>query len=57
MAAFREALGGGLGPRQRAMLALAVSFFSWRTLARDAGLAPDAAADAMVRAVCDQPPD
>jgi hypothetical protein len=39
------------------MLALAVSFFSWRTLARDAGLAPDAAADAMVRAVCDQPPD
>jgi hypothetical protein len=57
MAAFREALGGDLGPRQRAMLALAVSFFTWRTLARDAGLAPDAAVDAMVRAVCDQPPD
>jgi AcrR family transcriptional regulator len=54
MAAFHEVLGGGLGPRQRAMLALAVSFFTWRTLARDAGLAPDAAVEAMVRAVCDQ---
>jgi AcrR family transcriptional regulator len=57
MAAFHEVLGGGLGPRQRAMLALALSFFTWRTLARDAGLASDAAVDAMVRAVCDQPPE
>jgi AcrR family transcriptional regulator len=55
IAAFHEVLGGGLEPRQRAMLALALSFFSWRTLARDSGLAQEAAVDAMVRAVCEQP--
>jgi AcrR family transcriptional regulator len=55
IAAFHEVLGAGLGARQRAMLALALSFFTWRTLTRDAGLAPDAVVDAMVRSVCDQP--
>jgi AcrR family transcriptional regulator len=57
MAAYHEVLGGGLGPRQRAMLGLALSFFTWRTLVRDGGLAQDAAVDAMARAVCDQPAD
>lgn len=52
MAAYREVLG--VGPRQRAMLELALSFFTWRTLVRDGGLPQDAAVDAMVRAVCDQ---
>lgn len=54
MAAYREVLGAGLGPRQRAMLELALSFFTWRTLMRDGALAQDAAVDAMVRAVCNQ---
>ena len=57
MAAYREVLGAALGARQRAMLELALSFFTWRTLARDGRLAQDAAVDAMVRAVCDQPAD
>jgi len=57
MAAYHAVLGAGFGATQRAMLSLALSFFTWRTLVRDGGLAPDAAVDAMVRAVCDQPPD
>jgi len=55
MAAYHEVLGDELEPRQRAMLGLALSFFTWRTLARDGGLAQEAAVDAMARAVCDQP--
>ena len=55
MAAFREALGAGLGAGQTAMLGLALSFFTWRTLVRDGGLAPEAAVDAMIRAICEQP--
>jgi AcrR family transcriptional regulator len=54
MAGFHAVLGDGLGPRQRAMLGLALSFFTWRTLVRDNALVPDAAADAMVRAVGEQ---
>jgi AcrR family transcriptional regulator len=57
MAAYREVLGAALEARQRAVLELALSFFTWRTLVHDGGLALDAAADAMVRAVCDQPQD
>jgi hypothetical protein len=55
MAAYQAVLGADLGPRQRGVLGLALSFFSWRTLVRDGGLAPDAAVDAMVRAVGEQP--
>ena len=51
MGAYAEVLGAGLDARQRAMLRLAMSFFTWRTLARDAGLGQDAAVDAMVRAI------
>jgi AcrR family transcriptional regulator len=51
MAAYREVLGAKLTARQRAVLALALSFFTWRTLVRDGGLKPAAAADAMVQAV------
>jgi hypothetical protein len=39
------------------VLGLALSFFTWRTLARDSGLTQDAAVDAMVRGICDQPRD
>lgn len=49
--AYREVLGDGLGEGQRAMLQLALSFYSWRTLARDGGLDAGEAAGAMARAV------
>jgi AcrR family transcriptional regulator len=49
-AAYRAVLGAKLNARQRAMLQLGVSFFTWRTL-RDAGLKPAAAIDAMVQAI------
>ena len=48
-AAYSEVLGEGLDEAGRALLQLALSFFTWRTL-RDQGLAPDAAAEMMARA-------
>jgi AcrR family transcriptional regulator len=51
MAAYNDVLGAGLSPAQRAMLRLALSYFTWRTLVREAGLPPDAAIEAMTRAV------
>jgi AcrR family transcriptional regulator len=50
-AAYHEVLGEGLNARQHAMLGLALSYYTWRTLTRDSGLAQEAAVDAMVRAV------
>jgi AcrR family transcriptional regulator len=51
MAAWREVLGAKLGAKQRAVLGLALSFFTWRTLVREGGLKPRAAVEAMVQAV------
>lgn len=51
LASFREALGAGLGARQRAMLGLALNFFTWRTLTRDGGLIQGAAVTAMANAI------
>lgn len=51
MAACREVLGTGLDDRQRALLGLALTFFTWRTLVRDGGLDRDAAVATMVRAI------
>ncbi len=51
MAAYKEVLGAKLTARQEKMLLLALSFFTWRTLARDAGLKPAAAAKAMAHAI------
>jgi AcrR family transcriptional regulator len=48
--AYHEFLGATLTGRQQAMVALALSFFTWRTL-RDAGLQPAAAVDAMVQSI------
>jgi AcrR family transcriptional regulator len=48
---WHEVLGAGLNGRQRAMLHLALSFHSWRSLTREAGLKPAAAVDAMVAAI------
>ncbi|HXF54837.1 MAG TPA: helix-turn-helix domain-containing protein [Hyphomicrobiaceae bacterium] len=51
MAAYREVLGEPLNARQRAMLEVAFSYFTWRTLTRHAGLKRSAAVAAMVAAV------
>ena len=51
MAAWHETLGEQLSAAQQPILALALSFFTWRSLTRDAGLQQDAAAAAMVKAV------
>ena len=51
MAAYHEVLGRKLGAKQRAVLGLALSFFTWRTLVRESGLKQGAAVDAMVQAI------
>ena len=51
MAAYHEVLGAGLNAKQRAVLAVALSFFTWRTLARESGLKQAAAVSAMAQAV------
>jgi AcrR family transcriptional regulator len=51
MAAYADVLGAKLTPKQRAVLGLALSFFSWRSLVRDGGLEQRAAVDAMVDAI------
>lgn len=51
MKAYQEALGEKLSPRQRVVLQLALSFFTWRTLVREGGLGPPAAVGAMVQAI------
>jgi AcrR family transcriptional regulator len=51
VAAWHEVLGARLAARPRAMLALALSFHTWRTLVRDGGLKPGAAVKAMVQAI------
>jgi AcrR family transcriptional regulator len=51
MAAYRETLGERLNANQRAMLGLALSYYTWRTLARESGLSQEGAVDAMVRSV------
>ncbi len=51
MAAYWEVLGAKLSAKQCAVLRLALSFFTWRTLAQEGGLKRAAAVDAMVQAV------
>lgn len=51
MAAWHEVLGAKLSAKQRPLLAVALSFHTWRTLTRDAGLKQAAAVAAMVNAV------
>jgi AcrR family transcriptional regulator len=50
-ASYEEVLGAGRNEGQHIMLRLALSFFTWRTLARDNGLPPEAAAERMAGAV------
>jgi AcrR family transcriptional regulator len=51
VAAWHEVLGLKIGARQRAMLALALSFHTWQTLTGEGGLKPGAAVKAMVQAI------
>jgi hypothetical protein len=51
MAGYHEVLGVGLNAKQRAMLGLALSFFTWRTLAREGGLKQAAVVVAMAQAI------
>ena len=55
MAAYRKVLGEKLSLKQHAVLRLALSFFTWRTLLSEGGLEQGAAVEAMVQAIgCDQ---
>jgi AcrR family transcriptional regulator len=49
--AFYDVLGTRLNTRQRALLQVALSFFTWRTLTRDAGLKQAAAVRTMAGAI------
>jgi AcrR family transcriptional regulator len=51
MMSYRQVLGAGLNRQQRALLELALSFSTWRTLARDAGLKSANAVKTMVQAI------
>ncbi|WP_291849280.1 TetR/AcrR family transcriptional regulator [Bradyrhizobium sp.] len=48
---WHEVLGANLDAKQRAMLQLALSFHTWRTLVQEAGLKEAAAVNAMVQAI------
>ena len=50
-AAYHDVLGAKLNAKQRALLQLALSFFTWRSLVRDSGLSRAAAVAAMVAAI------
>jgi AcrR family transcriptional regulator len=52
MAAYEQVLGAKLGTRQRAVLHLALSYYTWRSLVRESGLKLNAAVDTMVQAIC-----
>ena len=51
MKAYHEVLGAKLNAAQRAMLHLALSFFTWRSLVRESGMKQTAAVAAMVYAI------
>ena len=51
MHAYHDVLGARLSAKQRAVLGLALSFYTWRTLTREGGLKQVAAVKAMVQAI------
>ncbi len=51
MTAYEEVLGKTLNAAQRAVMRVALSFFTWRTLTRESGLKQSAAVAAMVQAI------
>ena len=50
-AAYNDILGAELNAKQRAMLHVALSYFTWRALVRESGLSTDIAVAAMVQAI------
>ncbi|HMN87999.1 MAG TPA: TetR/AcrR family transcriptional regulator [Bauldia sp.] len=48
---YREVLGAGLGSDAVRLLEVALSFYTWRSLVAEGGLAGEAAADLMARAI------
>ncbi len=51
MAACGEVLGAKMGAKQRAVLKLALNFFTWRTLVTEGGLKTTSAVEVMVQAI------
>jgi hypothetical protein len=51
LGAVHASLAAGLTEQQRATLVLALSFYTWRTLVREAGLGPAGAVELMTRSV------
>jgi AcrR family transcriptional regulator len=51
MASYKEVLGGTLGAKGQAALLLALSYFTWRTLARESGLTMAEAVETMAKAI------
>ena len=51
MTAYHQVLGAKLNAKQRGLLSLALTFFTWRTLVRESGLKQSAAVAAMVQAI------
>lgn len=51
LAAYRNVLGNGLTAKQRAVLHLAISFFTWRSLVREGGLSRNAAVAVLIKAI------
>jgi AcrR family transcriptional regulator len=51
METYHRVLSANLGMKQRAVLHLALSYFTWRALVRESGLKQDAAVRAMLQAI------
>jgi AcrR family transcriptional regulator len=51
MAAYHSVLGAKLNTKQRGVLRLALSYYTWRTLVREGGLKQRAAVEVMVHAI------
>jgi AcrR family transcriptional regulator len=51
IAAYHDVLGAKLNARQRAMLNLALSFYTWRSLVLEGGLTQNAAVSTMLQAI------
>jgi AcrR family transcriptional regulator len=51
IATYHEVLGTKLNAKQRAILGLALSFYTWRSLVREGGLTQNAAVGAMLQAI------
>jgi AcrR family transcriptional regulator len=51
MESYREVLGGTLDAKERSVMLLALSFFTWRTLVGDVGVTTAEAVETMVQAI------